>query len=198
MNGFGTDKILKIHQKVCLKHKPQTEIYPKPGEKVKFRNYEKIHDVPFFVIADFESFVEPIQLAENDPSKSSTTKYQNHVLSGFCYVIKCMDESVYPTKVVRRTASYEGEDMGKLFFDTLTEDLKPIYEIHKTPKSVVMTENDEVKHELAKECYACKDIFGRTWYNEKTEKLEEVKSARITATSLVNIVEPHVINVISE
>ena len=65
--------------------------------------------------------------------------------------------------------------MGKLFFDTLTEDLKPIYEIHKTPKPVVMTESDEVKHELAKECYACKDIFGRTWYNEKTEKLEEVK-----------------------
>ena len=91
MSGFGTDKILKIHQKVCLKHKPQTEIYPKPGEKVKFRNYEKIHDVPFFIIADFESFVEPIQLAENDPSKSSTTKYQNHVPSGFCYVIKCIE-----------------------------------------------------------------------------------------------------------
>ncbi len=175
MNGFSTNKILKKHQKVCLKHKPQTEIYPKPGEKVRFRNYERIHDVPFSITADFESFVEPIQLAENDPSKSSTTKYQNHVLSGFCYTIKCIDESVYPTKTVRRTANYEGEDMGKLFFEYLTEDLRLIYQILKTPKPLIMTEREEVKHELAKECYACKDIFGRTWYNEKTEKTEEVK-----------------------
>ncbi len=61
-----------------------------------------------------------------------------------------MDESVYPTKTVLRT-----------FVDSLTEDLRPIYEILKTPKPMVMTESDEVKHELAKECYACKDIFGR-------------------------------------
>ena len=104
-------------------------MYPKPGETIKFESFERLDDVPFSVYADFESFVEPVQLAERDPSKSFTTKYQNHIPSGFCYVIKCVDKSVYPTKTVLQTASYEGEDMGKAFVDSLTEDLRPIYEI---------------------------------------------------------------------
>ncbi len=92
--------------------------------------------------------------------------------------LKCTDEDIYSTKTVLQTASHKGEDMGKAFVDSLTEDLRPIYEILKNPIPIVMTESDEVKHELAKECYACKDIFGRVWLNKKTEKLEEVKKCR--------------------
>ncbi len=135
MNGFSTNGVLKTHQEVCLKNKIQTEIYPKPGDTTKFKNYERLHDVPFVVYADFESFVEPLETEEKDPSQSYTTKYQSHVPSGFCYVIKCMNETVYPTKTVLKTASYEGEDMGKAFVESLTEDLKPVYEILKSPKT---------------------------------------------------------------
>ena len=42
-NGFGTNEVLKTHQEVCLKHKTQTEIYPKPGDTTKFKNYERLH-----------------------------------------------------------------------------------------------------------------------------------------------------------
>ncbi len=174
-NGFNTSEILKNHQEACLTHKIQTDVYPNPGEFTKFRNYERLHDVPFAVYADFECFVEPIQYAEQDPSKPFTIKYQNHTPSGFCYVIKCMDEIVYPTKTVLQSASYEGESMGEAFNNSITEDLGPIYEILKTPTPIIMTESDEVQHELAKECYICKDIFGRTWLNKNTEKIEEVK-----------------------
>ena len=177
-NGFVTSEVLENHQKTCLQSDAQTHVYPSPGENTKFRNFERLHDVSFFVCADFECFLEPVHLVEQDPSKSFTNKYQKHVPSGFYYTIKCMDEDIYPTKTVLRTASYEGEDMGKLFVDSLTEDLKPIYKILKNPLPMVMTESDEVKHELAKECYACKDIFGREWMNKKTEKLEEVKKCR--------------------
>ncbi len=121
--------LLEIHEELCSNQKLQHSIYPKPGETIKFKNYERLHDVPFAVYADFESSVEPVQYTEQDPSKSFTNKYQNHIPSGFCYVIKCMDESIYPTKTVLKTASYEGEDMGKAFVDSLTEDLKPVYEI---------------------------------------------------------------------
>ena len=90
-----------------------------------------------------------------------------------------MDESVYPTKTVLKSASHEGEDMGKAFVDSLTEDLRPIYEILKNPMLMVMTESDEVKHELAKECYACKDIFGRMCgINEETGEPIIVKKCR--------------------
>ncbi len=162
MNGFGTSKILKTHQEVCLKSKPHTEVYPNPGDTVKFRNRERLHDIPFVVYADFECFVKPTEGADEEkvPNQSHTTKYQSHVPSGFCYVIKCMDESIYPTKTVLRTASYDGEDMGKLFVEKLTEDLRTVYEILKNPKPIIMTESDNVSFERSDRCYACRVEFG--------------------------------------
>ncbi len=166
-NGFSTDKILKTHQEACLKSDTQTRVYPKPGETTKFRNVERLHDVPFTVYADFKSFVESVQYAQQDPSKSFTNKYQNHIPSGFCYVIKSMDESIYPTRTVLRTTSYEGEDIGKAFVDSLTEDLKPVYEILKNPRPMMMSDSEKSKHEKAKECFACKGVFGTMRVNEK-------------------------------
>ncbi len=175
MNGFGTDKILAAHQEFCLKRKPQTEVFPKPGETLKFKNYERLHDVPFVVHADFECFVQPLETEEKDSTQSYTTKYQSHVPSGFCYVVQCtMDESVYPTKTVLKTASYEGEDMGKLFVETLTEDLRPIYEILKTPKPIIMSDFEKDHHKKSDSCYACGMKFGTTRVNEKTKKEEKV------------------------
>ncbi len=167
MNGFGTDKILVTHQEVCLKRKPQNEVFPNPGEITKFKNYERLHDVPFTVYADFESFVKPLETEDKDPVRS-------HVPSGFCYVIKCVDETVYPTKTVLRTASYEGEDMGKSFVETLSEDLKPIYKILKNPKPIVMTGSEKDQHKKSDSCYACGIKFGATRVNEKTKKEEKV------------------------
>ncbi len=170
MNGFSTDKILKAHQEACLKRKPQTEVFPNPGETTKFKNYERLHDVPFVVYADFEYFVKPLETEEKDPTQSYTTKYHSHVPSGFCYSIKCMDESVYPTKTVLRTANHEGEDMGKLFAETLSEDLRPIYEILKTPKPIIMSNSEKDQHKKSDSCYACGIQFKATRVNEKTKK----------------------------
>ena len=174
MNGFSADKILTAHQEACLKRKPQTEVFPNPGETTKFKNYERLHDVPFVVYADFECFVKPLETEEKDSTQSYTTKYQSHVPSGFCYSIKCIDESVYPTKTVLKTASYEGEDMGKSFVETLSEDLRPIYEILKTPKPIVMSDSEKDQHKKSDSYYACGIEFKATRVNEKTKKKEKV------------------------
>jgi hypothetical protein len=167
--------LLELHEEICSGQKLQRSVYPNPGDTIKFKNYERLHDVPFIVHADFECFVQPLKTKEKDPSESYTTKYQSHVPSGFCYVVQCtMDESIYPTKTVLKTASYEGEDMGKLFVDTLTEDLKPIYEILKTPKPMIMSDFEKDQHEKSNQCYACGIEFGTTRVNEKTKKEEKV------------------------
>jgi hypothetical protein len=85
-------------------------------------------------------------------------KYQDHASSGFCYTIKCMDENIYPTKTVLKTASHEGEDMGKKFFDMFSEDMKPIYEILKNPKPMSMSDSNKKQHVRAENCYACGDV----------------------------------------
>ena len=61
-----------------------------PTEKdmwLYFKNYEKMHYVPFVVYADFESFIVPIEHAEPNPEKSFTVQCQKHVPCGFCYTI---------------------------------------------------------------------------------------------------------------
>ena len=178
-NGFTTNEVLKNHQKTCLQSEAQTHVYPNPGDSTKFRNFERLHDVPFFVCADFECFLEPVHLAEQDPGKSFTNKYQKHIPSRFCYTIKCMDEDIFPTKTVLLTASHEGEDMGKLFVDSLSEDLKPIYEILKSPLPMVMTESDKSQHEKTKKCYACEVVFGTVCgVNKKTKEPMIAKKCR--------------------
>ncbi len=74
MNGFGTNKILTAHQEVRLMRKPQTEVFPNPGDTTKFKNYERLQDVPFAVYADFECFVKPLETEEQDPTQSYTIK----------------------------------------------------------------------------------------------------------------------------
>ncbi len=174
LNNFGSESLLNTHKELCSEHKLQHHMYPKPGDTTKFKNYERLHDVPFAVYADFECFVKPLETDEKDPSKSYTTKYQSHTPSGFCYIIKCMDETVYPTKTVLKTASYEGEDMGKAFVESLTEDLKPVYEILKKPKTMVISDSEKSQHDKAKNCYACNVEFETTQINEKTKKEEKV------------------------
>ncbi len=166
--------LLEKHMEVCSGEKLQHAAYPKPGDTARFKNYERLHDVPFVVYADTECLVEPLDIVEKDPNESYTVKYQNHVPSGFCFTISCMDESVYPTKTVSRTTSHEGEDMGKLLVKTLSEELKPVYEILKTPKLIVMTDFEKNKHKNSKVCYACGVEFGTTRTNEKTKREEKV------------------------
>ena len=178
MNGFGSEKTLTKHQVFCLERKPQVEIFPNPGDTTKFKNYERLHDIPFTVYADSECFVKPLEVKEKDPSMSFTTKYQSHVPSGFCYTIKCMDETIYPTKTVLRTISEEDEDMGKLFVETLSEDLKPIYEILKTPKPMIMSNSNKTAYEKSEKCYACEIQFGSERINEKTKKKEKIVKCR--------------------
>ncbi len=89
-----------------------------------------------------------------------------------------MDEGIYPTKTVLKTASCEGEDMGKAFVDSLTEDLKPVYEILKNPKPMVMTESDKTRYAQTKNCYACGDKFGTISVNEQPKKEEKITKCR--------------------
>ena len=83
MNGFGANEILVAHQEVCLKRKPQTEVFPNPGDTTKFKNYERLHDVPFTVYADFEILVKPLETEDKDPGESYTIRYQSHVPADF-------------------------------------------------------------------------------------------------------------------
>ena len=152
LNHFRTTKSLKKHLELCQNHDHQRHVYPNEHDKdVFFKQYQKMHRVPFVVYADFECFVEPT----NNKIGKGTVQYQKHTPSGFCYTIKCKEESVYESKTVLYTAKEEGEDIGKKFVKCLEKDLEEVYKILKTNVPIKITEQEEESFKNAVECYAC-------------------------------------------
>ena len=100
---------------------------PKEGSTLKFKNFFKQMRVPFVVEADFESFTKKLDTVQPDSKESYTKRYQKHSPSGFCYRIKCFDQSVYKQEPVIYTKQSEDEDVAQTFVEMLERDLKGIY-----------------------------------------------------------------------
>ncbi len=111
-----------------------------------------------------------MQISNALPNQSRTPKeiqesfmvqYQKHKPSGFCFTIKCIDESIYKTKTVMYTVKTEDEDIGRKFVEMLECELKPIHEILKT--EIRLNDNMDAEYweeyKNAKICYVCKKPF---------------------------------------
>jgi hypothetical protein len=96
---------------------------------------------------------------EQNPNKSSSVQYQKHNPSGFCYYVKCFDNSIYKPKLVHYTQQYEGEDVTKKFVDLLEEETRDIYNRFKFKKPIEMSSKDIENYGKATVCYACKKEF---------------------------------------
>ena len=137
LNNFRKPENLEKHLELCQNHDYQRHVYPNEKNKyLFFKQHQKMHKIPFFVSADFESFVEPA----NNKIGKGTVQYQKHVPSGFCYTIKCMDESIYEDKTELYTMKEDGEDIGKKFVECLENDLKKVYKILKNTVPIKMTD----------------------------------------------------------
>ncbi len=64
--------------------------------------------------------------------------------------------------------------MGKLFVETLSEDLKPIYKVLKTPKPMIMSQSEKDQHKKSDSCNACGIEFKADRVNDKTKKKEKI------------------------
>jgi hypothetical protein len=96
---------------------------------------------------------------EQNPDESSTVQYQKHNPSGFCYYVKCFDNSIYKPKLVHYTQQYEREDITKKFVDMLEKETRDIYKRFKTPVPINMTSKDTDNYNLSIQCYACGGEF---------------------------------------
>ena len=152
LNHFKSSESLEKHLELCQNHDHQHHVYPNEYNKhAFFKQFQKTHRVPFVVYADFECLVEP---TDNKIGKG-TVQYQKHTSSGLCYIIKCMDESIYENKTVLYTAKEEGEEIGKKFVKSLEKDLKEVHKILKTVVPIKISEQEEVSFKNAVKCYAC-------------------------------------------
>ena len=115
---------------------------------MKFKNYEKMHNIPFIIYLDLESNLEKIL-------EKKTTRYQKHNMASYGYLI-CFDKSIYKPKLRICTKESEHENISLKLVKSL-ENVREIYKEFKFPKKIM---REDVKDfENAKNCYACNKMF---------------------------------------
>ncbi|EDO29594.1 predicted protein [Nematostella vectensis] len=164
LNPFRCKQSLEKHREYCCNHEEVKPVMPKDKDgnplHTYFKNYTRKMRVPSVVYADFESFTENIDTCSPDESKSFTKQYQKHKPSGFCYLIKCFDDNIFPSELVRYTAESPDEDIPQMFIENLESDIKKIYNTFKFPKKVKMSKKDKITYNNATHCHICEDELG--------------------------------------
>ena len=157
LHGFSRRELLEDHVPYCLPNGPQKMTFPKTEQEkwVQFKHVRKQLKVPYVIYLDLESLTIPIQSCSPNPSQSSTTPYQKHEPCGFCYYVKCTDDSKSKPAYV-----YKGPDaMDHLFECLLMEEA----EICKSLAQVVpmsLTTEEERAFRNAVYCHICDEHLG--------------------------------------
>ena len=104
--------------------------------------------------ADFESILEPIQGAKNNPNISSTRGINSHKPSEWCLHTK----SAYG-KVNNPTTQYRGADCVERFCEKIISEAKRLYSSFPEVPMLPLTKSQLKKHKTAKECHICFEEF---------------------------------------
>ena len=62
---------------------------------------------------------------------------KKHTPSGFCYHIKCVDDTLYSQEPVTFVKEHNDDDVAQIFIDTLEKNMKDIYKKFKYNKEKV-------------------------------------------------------------
>jgi len=111
---------------------------------------QKQHPVPFYIVADFESFLAPIDRAETDDS-SGLTIIDEYVVSSFCtYRVTHHAEHQTPAFV------YSGPDPMTKFYDHVMQEVREISRIVRGNVDMIpLTEQQAYNYEQAVTCGNC-------------------------------------------
>ena len=97
-----------------------------PNKKpiVQYSDGQYQFKVPFMMYTDFESILEPIQGASNDPNISSTREVNVHTPSGWCIYSKFSYGDV-----TNPLAQYRGPDCVEKFCEHIISEAKRLYNL---------------------------------------------------------------------
>jgi len=164
LNVFSAQRVLDEHIPHCLRHSPQQTVYPNPADPdectVRFVDHDKEHPLKFYLVCDFESFLEPtVQVPKQD---AKTHIIDEHSVSGFC-CYRVTDIPQYQTP----PTLYSGPDVMSHFYDHIISESDTISEIlsQQIPLSD-MSDDDKRRHQAATTCINCNSPF--THQNYKT------------------------------
>jgi hypothetical protein len=151
-HGFKRQNLLDEHLKRgCLAVEGQSVKLPDEGETISFKNHAKQFKCPFVMYGDFEClttktghYSKPV-----DPTKSYTTKYQQHSPSGFKLIVVNSNGETVDTVI------YRGTDCMDVFCKRIREIESDIMKTLTGNKAMIMTEQDKQDFANATKCYIC-------------------------------------------
>ena len=156
---YKTQDRLKRHSKLCKgENSKATLVFPKPGEKQQFKNFQNIPKAPFVLYCDLETYARPLKNTDNDIGK--TKKEARHMAMAFGLYCVCSEEKFSDEKPV----IYVGEDAVEQLFRELEEKLEYIHSIQKSVNYPIdMSKMDKRRHRSARRCYICKKKFDQLY-----------------------------------
>ena len=161
-HSYRTKNKLEAHKKICENHDYcHVEIPAKDNNIIKYNHGEKSIKVTFTIYADLECLLEKMSTCQNDPNKSSTTKINKHMASGYSIFTNCsFDESK------NKISYYTGNNCMKKFCKDLREHSTKIINYEKK-KMISLTTEEKINYNKQKVCYICKKEFDNNKNNKK-------------------------------
>ena len=153
LQPFRTQRVLDNHSRLCERYPPQQIDFPNPKDEkeshVMFRSHKRHFYLPFYIVCDFESFLEPHQDVSSQDGQTKVIDV--HHASGFgMYRVTHIDE--YMTEPI----VYSGENVVDKFYDCLMDECRAIEDIVRNPRKMKTMTNEQLfAYHNATKCGAC-------------------------------------------
>ena len=169
LHVFSRADLLQQHEPLCVQHPPQMVRYPDPEDPddctVKFRGRKKQHRVPFYLVCDFECFLQPADDDDDDDDDNATATnvVDRHKVCGFaCYRVTEYEQHRTDPTV------YSGDDVMTKFFEHVMSENREISKIlDENVPMLPMTDEERALYDAAKHCHNCGAEFTRTNQQKK-------------------------------
>ena len=86
------------------------------------------------VYANFESFTPQLSTCQPHLEKRYTNQHQKRIPSGFCYHIKCFNDTLYSQQPATFVTEFSDDDLAHIFIDTPEKNITDIYKKCKFSK----------------------------------------------------------------
>ena len=130
LNTFNSKESLASHHEYCKSYEGIKIDLPEERSKIHFKNQNRSMRISFIIVyAEFESFTPQLSASQSNPKKSYTKQYQKHIPSGFCFHIKCFDDTLHSQQPFTFVKEFNYDDVAQIFMDTLEKNLKEIYQL---------------------------------------------------------------------
>ena len=152
LHGYSREDLLEAHKPECRgigQTAVRVEMPADDKNTLSYQNYQKQLPAPYIIYADFEALTTKIEGPALDPSKSNTSRTQEHEACSYCYVVVRSDGKTEPP------VEYRGPNAAEHFLRSLKVEEQKIWNVLSRPKAMRMTENDWQAHNEATDCHVC-------------------------------------------